>query len=51
MIQLERTDEEPYYPEDDMTEEDYEALCESTDRMEAELDEYYDRLRKERMER
>lgn len=51
MIQIERTDEEPYYPVDDMTEEDYEALCERMDWMEAERDEYYDRLRKEIMER
>lgn len=47
MIQIERNDEEPYYPEDYMTDEEYEALCERMDRTQGERDEYLDMLRKE----
>ena len=47
-MKLERTSEEPYYPEDYMTDEEYEALCEKRDRIEGERDEYIDKLRKER---
>ena len=47
-MKLERTDEEPYFPEDDMTDEEYEAYCERMDKEIGERDEYIDRLRKER---
>lgn len=50
MKQIERTDEEPYYPEDDMTDEEYEAYCERLDREAGEYDEYLDMLRKKRKE-
>lgn len=50
MIQLERTDREPYYPEDDMTAEQYQAYCEEWEDMVGEYDEWQDRKRKERME-
>ncbi|MDE5886726.1 MAG: hypothetical protein K2H46_03965 [Muribaculaceae bacterium] len=48
MKQIERTDEEPYFPEDDMTDEEYETYCERMDKEIGERDEYYDKLRKER---
>lgn len=50
MKQIERTSHEPYYPEDDMTDEQYQAYCEEWEESMGEYDEYQDRKRKERKE-
>lgn len=50
MKQFERTEEEPYYPEDDMTDEEYEAYCDRADMAIGEIDEHIDRMRKKRKE-
>lgn len=50
MKYLERTDEEPYYPEDYMTDEEYEEYCHKMDMEIGEFDEHIDRIRKKEKE-
>ena len=51
MKQLERTDRELYYPEDYMSDSQYQAYCEEWEKSIGEYDEWQDRKRKEKMER
>lgn len=43
MKQFERTDQEPYYPEDFMTEEEYNAAIDRADLIAGEYDDYLER--------
>lgn len=48
MRQLERNDQEPYYPEDSMTDEEYEALLTKEENSIGEYEEWLDNQRRER---
>ena len=48
MKQIERSDVEPYFLEDDLSDEEYNDILEKSDKLISEEDEFFDRVIKDR---